>query len=779
MWTLNGIDRLTTAPFAAGVAALAEIHQQQGGSEESALELYNGLMKNIDYISLAGQLGFGAVASMTKTAEKVVPKLAQIGTTLKGWLAKTAANESKKVDFEDKVVRSFARVWIDRGRGLMVTLPSTTIRNLANVAGLRAPVEGAVDAAEYTVRNTAQGMRNFVYGKVLGQNVAQIESRIKTPGQVAVTLKDMGKWLAEDIPGTSNKYHQFIEDVFTTHPKEIDVMLSRYVGDAQRSGGKTIDNVIDVLNTFNWKQEIFNRKVRMFSSIDDQLMQMGYKGGVDDILKMDGNLASKELQLNFKDPNFNMADIVTKAANDALYYTFARDPTDGAGKAIMEFFRKDNLVSNTLQATGIPYPRFAINAIQYMNEMNPLKAYKVFKLLGNKPVSAMDMKDIAGSVVGSGLIGLSYEAAKSGLISEDGNGIMIDGKQYDTNAFLGPYLPFFKTGYYLNNIMNNKGSGAYKEEMFMGWLDSIYNTPSGQELGLTQLKDAIVGLMDLPNGTIVLKDNLSDILKGEYKTEDPVLAEPIKNLSIFASNTLAKVFTPFSFGSDLLSTTLDDETISREIYHAPGFSVAPILNKFPGAKQLIPERFSPTRGGPVRYPNPILKQLTGLVPVEKNYIEKEMDRVGFARKQRTNPKTGIFVYDQMMNERVGAYMEGFSEYLKKDPIVGIDLGDKDPIYRQYSKLNKFPKQQAYFIASMFTAARDYADKDVQEKLKAMGRDDILQKLANKRIPDLKKRAMKEAGAVAPPAKPAKLGSKKIYREQIEYGVAPTNEFHPD
>jgi hypothetical protein len=85
--------------------------------------------------------------------------------------------------------------------------------------------------------------------------------------------------------------------------------------------------------------------------------------------------------------------------------------------------------------------------------------------------------------------------------------------------------------------------------------------------------------------------------------------------------------------------------------------LGPLKARIPGLAQTLPAVESPTREGPVTREAPLLRQLTGVtVQPAKNPLERELDRLGFTRKEIL-PSTGDPEADQLVAKHMGPIAE--------------------------------------------------------------------------------------------------------------------------
>jgi hypothetical protein len=198
----------------------------------------------------------------------------------------------------------------------------------------------------------------------------------------------------------------------------------------------------------------------------------------------------------------------------------------------------------------------------------------------------------------------------------------------------------------------------------------------------------------------------------------------LKAIKELGGTFLAGFTVPLRTFKDFVSHFSDEEAILRYTKENP--LVGRAMANIPLASRLLPEAPSLTRAEPLKNESPLLRQLTGLsLRREKNFLEKELDRLGIQVSQLW-PKTGNTEVDRLIAKEVGPIMERVSEALSKS--------DK------YASLDDFDKKEE--LRAFFSdAKRDAKAKVLRERQKEIA-EEILDNLEHLETKEQRKEYLK-------------------------------------
>lgn len=774
---LDSYDRATVAPFALAIAGMTEAAQSTGVSEEVARDFYNSSMKNLDWISLASEVVLAVYTMGATVPGSGLRHLKKLGSVLDNWLTKNALDGTEVgAAMATNTERNVVKRAVDISRGFMVMNVATTSRNFLNVIG-RKGIDQAVSGLMYAMDKTVGSIRRSLGIKDYTMTAAQAAAPTKTFLKMTTGL------------GGGGKYWEFFKEINQVFPKQTDGLLTKYAGDLGKVTDPTmVDKLMQAGNYLNWQQERFHRGIKFMSVLDDELRDYGVKNGVDALTKETYDEAYSAMRLK-AGRSINVgdipADIVQRASNEALYHTFAMKPTGGWGK-FYDFFDKTPVLGTLFKATAIPFPRFATNALMHMYDYNPVQSYRILKLFSPKPLAKADMANMAKHIVGLTGTALAYEGYNAGMYGDNWHELKIGDRTVDIKAMLGPYALPFQIGHLVGK-MGDPNVFVDTQKEIEDLANNALVLPTANELGITQLSSLVDGI------TNYFKDAdqatpWNEIVTGDYSTGNPAIDKGIQQMSTFMSSLAARYLVPMNTVKELLSSVSPDMDVKREVYASKNsVNIAPIMNQIPYLNRFVPPKYIPTRAGEytnAQDPYKIGLRLAGLPPVDKNFVESQLEKMGL---NRVGPrKSGVMPYDYMMAERTGQYMQSYSNWLKTDPMVGVTTSKGEYYVRRYSKLADDPTTaraiKRVFLERLVNVATDYADRDVQYRLALEGRKDVLEALkysrVSKSVVDMRRalgyNMVQSLGGLSKPA----INSDQLTRYQVEK-ITPSHEYTPE
>ena len=393
-------------------------------------------------------------------------------------------------------------------------------------------------------------------------------------------------------------------------------------------------------------------------------------------------------------------ETLSKAIDEALYFTYQKQPDDALGKMIINAVHRVPFVGTAF----MPFPRFILNAMRHTFEYSP--TYLLYGQGRNemanvlKPLVGKSRNEAITSYenAAKGLVGTSFLLGAtafraSGFAGENWyEGKTPDGKTYDLRPFF-PLAPFLFFGDLL--LKTYKETVLGEPQIFQG--DKSLPTDAIQALTGTQFRTGM-GFYTL--------DKLADDIFGE--SGDSGFKAIPKILTEWAANTVSTFTIPITFGQDIYNTFLapDDERIARDLEsrdmmslfinkslsRVPGnFAIEKKLEEvgltspFTGEKYKAPIPRKPaTKEGLARRITPITRQTTGMLMRErKNVLEKELDRLRIRRSDVYGGRTEIPEYNETYATLLDTFMEDeVIPYIKSD---------------EYKAKNKNPQLQAKML----------------------------------------------------------------------------------
>jgi hypothetical protein len=437
--------------------------------------------------------------------------------------------------------------------------------------------------------------------------------------------------------------------------KEKDRLFTNYaseVADATKAKKfKTAQKITDGLNTLNRMQEYYYRRGMFAATLDKTLK----KKGVNLKEAVENNDMSKITQ-----------DDVSKAVDESLSFTYAKDPENDFGKFFVNFANSVPFVTTAI----FPFARFMTNAMEFQFKHSPLGPLSLLTSKERAKVAAGDMGVFSKSMLGSALLMGAIEAKREGYGGEKWYELKgTDGTTIDAR----PYFPL--TPYLLV-------------------ADFVVRSEQGRIP--PDAKDIIQGLSgaQFRGGTgLALVDNIINDISG-IDSEEKIN----KAAARFGSDVLGGFLTPVRMFNDFIDQKQTFRTTQPTGEIVPDIAQQ-LQRSIPIAQEQLPELESPTRaaapGRPetvrlpfsdIELPGPLTRQLTGVtVRQQKNIAEKEIDRLGLKRRDIL-PYTGNAQADQLLAKYMGPVVENVvSRAVVSPKYQSLDNPTKELVMREILK----------------------------------------------------------------------------------------------
>ncbi len=606
------------------------------------------------------------LSTASKTMKRIGQELGEIAPD-EGWYANFAK------EYTD-IIRELDNI----RRGLLVSQIATAMRN--NTAQLgRVGMRTLIESFDDILNRTFNPLR-----KAFGKETVPVDYT-KSFGLLMNLTKNKKK--AKEITDFLTKYYVNESDrLFTKYASEVaDSSKSKVLKGAQK--------MVDGLNFLNRMQEFWYRRGMFATSIKDTLALKGI-----DINKVEIN---EDLL-----KHLNASDI-EKAVDDALFFTYAKTPTNKALKAFVDLSNSIPFVTTGL----IPFARFMANAIEFQFKHSPVGFGLLLRPKEIKKIAAGDTTAFSQAVIGSTILMATIEAKRKGM-AEDHKWYELEtteGKTVDMRPYF-PLTPYLFVADVITRIESGRNWGDAKD-----------------------ILQALSGAQFRAGASLQLIQNLLDGLGG-LDTEEKVN----KFMSDYVSDVLGGFLTPLRMFNDFIEQEQD--------FRAPvptGEFLTDTTNRLktsiPIVREQFPELQSPTRAAapgrpdtvklPIvgsEVPGPLTRQLTGAtVREEKNIAEREFDRLGYKRRDIL-PYSGNAVVDQTRAEYLGPLIETVIPVLvQSEQYQSKNNQEKNVLLRQSLKLlrdaaNDYIKENRINEEAFAKAAFNRQPKYIKALLNSQG-----------------------------------------------------------
>ena len=294
-------------------------------------------------------------------------------------------------------------------------------------------------------------------------------------------------------------------------------------------------------------------------------------------------------------------DAIEASVKKSLDVTFAVTP----GR---ETFARDviNAVNkNPIAKVLLPFPRFMANALKFTYEFSPMGFLSFVSKAERAAFRAGDVRKISKAAIGTAFTYAGYDIRNSEFADEKWYELNLpNGEVVDARPF-APFSTFLFTGDLVKRFVEGTMSQLTSADIIQGIAASNFRAGTG-----SKIVDEFLTFVD-------------EGLDGDFSFETLLSAQ---------GNLLAGFLTFMSPLRDAYDQYTDGQAIVRDTKGEP--FLGPIKAKLPFFSQTLPEAEFPTRAGPKFFVDPVKRQATGLsVKGEKNAVEKELDRLGFKRRE--------------------------------------------------------------------------------------------------------------------------------------------------
>lgn len=601
----------------------------------------------------------GEVSAIKKKLKEVGDELINLNEqTLEQGLGSSTTKATKKIAEEEAKRNIGTGAWkyvqdLSKARvGLMTIQMATTVRNTTN---------GFMRNYVYALDNMSTGLIKVTKGKT--KEMFSSDEQVKRIGRMAVKegqadlragldsvwLKDMHLGMTS---APTNALFKILADKKIGNNEVMQNMLRSladvgHIGEniKAESGLLKIARNLNYFNTMSdnmFKRAIFSRELDKLIRANPSrfTVKSNYKTGeeITEIVSSPFSMAKKDYVkstnrtyenlddlLRHRRYDLIQADDIQKAMNEAFEFTYQTGDfkrRDGfmnqfAFKAIMD------IGNNPFGATAIPFPRYLINQARFWYSHAP--AVGAINLGGilNKPgrvkgrVGAIDLspESLGRQLTGVAMLGAFYGLRKNYGDETTGAYEFKSGEDlYDTRALLGPFTPyaFAADWYYRQKNPEASKKGISKREF--------------SEAALGGLGRGGTGLWLIDGLFTAMQEDFSDV-----GLDEKLEFQAMKATTKFLGN----VANTFTVGAGMLKDIAGQ--FDPELLQLPDNTDVNFFDyflkqsgrSFPiGVDEDRPMLESPTRVGGVRRVDPIIKQLTGLTPLERRTaVEEELKRL--------------------------------------------------------------------------------------------------------------------------------------------------------
>ncbi len=376
-----------------------------------------------------------------------------------------------------------------------------------------------------------------------------------------------------------------------------------------------------LINTGNTLQEQYFRR----STLDFSLRRGLRLKGIDP-------------ELAFTNPEMIPGDVLKDAVDQSLTVTFAKRPEKGLGKAFVNGWQATRLLSSPIN----PFPRFMVNAYQFLTDFSPAGYLKLFGWNADKvfadPLRRAQV--LSRAQIGTMLLGAGMALRNDPELAGDKwyqFRLSPDGPLRDARA-LAP----FSTYMFYGEVMRQLAERGDLDGMTGG--DILQGVASLNRIAGTGLValDFVTGRLDEKQARRMFTETAGQYL-GRFTVPGRVPKDVLASMSTYEAtlrSTRPQIEIPVPGVGDV----------------DVGPLIGPALSNLPVASQLLPPSKSPLRSGIRRTRNPLARQLGAATIVERNPVERAVDRLAIDFGS-IYPKTGIREVDDATIDIMGKLTE--------------------------------------------------------------------------------------------------------------------------
>lgn len=519
-------------------------------------------------------------------------------------------------------------------RKLLVSLPSTAVRNFIEGFGTRTILQTANRALDTTLK------------------------RIFRPSDPLIEpVNAFDEWFRVLLPGNRRATREYMDRIFSAFPDvrhklwstlEADISMSK-----ARASGRFLDRVeagVDrYLLALNRAQSRLVRGPIFAAQLDRNLRRLG---------------VSLEDVVDYGKVPAGMEKAMADAMDLALYTDYTITPKKGPMAQLMQGYAKivDNIPGGFLFE---PFPRFLYNAMKLVVEQMPTAGLRLIRPEDRARIAAGDYSVLARELTGAAMLATAFSIRKGQVPG------ITPGERWDevktedgTIISLAPYV-VFAAPLFLADLAIRAEEGrlpvSFDDQVFKQLREGLLGQAPQIEQGSSAIQAAISSLLEI--------DQLKD---------------PQRFFEFFSEQASAGFLRPFQlirdFGAEWDETWLiHRETRGQGIW-------APAQEIF--APNQLPPRYLPTRSNPAAIPlvpvpfsvgeggkisGNIARHVTGTLWRERrNAIENELALQGFQPRD-LSPRTGDPFLDNMVARYQGPLLESIGELIVQSPAY-LDLG---------------------------------------------------------------------------------------------------------
>jgi len=522
-------------------------------------------------------------------------------------------------------------------RGLMVTQPATAARNAIVGIG-RVGMDVMNDAISISTE------------RLLGVHKKPLATPVESFANTARAL----------ISPTNGPLRQsLVNDIFDSFPSERQRLFLRYSSDVVRGSGRA-DQIVDSLNILNRTQDFVLRRAKFAAEIDRTLRRKG-----------------SSLEATVKEGEAGIARLtqedIAAAVDSSLDFTFAAAPNSKIAKSFVSAVNSMPFIGTDI----VPYPRFLTNSLKFTFEHSPVSLVPLLNPIGKagkearKLLKEGDVSRISKTATGATTFFIGKQIYDNyhqegdewfELTIPQGEGeepLKIDTRSYNPLASV----------FFVADVLNRQKTGVLPPDA-------------------KQYMESILGIRGGPvTGSLAVIDDFIDAAQDGFR-KNPDVASRLFSGNI--SRLAGQFLTPLQPISDLVSSFenftagTSPEAIRRSTTQATGaLNIAPLLDRIPIVKQVLPERELLTRSkAPVRL-DPLTRQLTGVSKVEeKTPAEKELTRLGIKPFELAR-KTNIPEVDTAARRNMGVLVDDILVPMVQSPgYMRLDTNEQILVIRK-------------------------------------------------------------------------------------------------
>ncbi len=602
------------------------------------------------------------------------------------------------MDVGESTFTTASRNW----RSLLISLPTTAVRNLIDAGGFRSVLEATNQALDQTFRRmfTPHAPDMEPIGKsfeILAQSFSGL-------------LRDVPTALAKAVTGgrapvlvKPSKSKRMLDTLIRMFPEikgrtfaNIELDLAMRAGTRVKGPLRAVDKFINNwMLAMNRTQEFIVRRSSLASRLDAGLKKIG--SSLEDVV--DNGIIPA---------GFNQA--LKTASDETLLLTFAMSPKQAEPLGRL-FSAYANLIEGSRVLVVLePFPRFIFNATKLILENTATGGMRLMRTSARAKLATGDFSPLAKELTGTAMLATAY-AIRQG----DFPGIE-PGARFD--EVIGPDGLRVSMGPFATIIPH-----LFLADLIIRLEEGRFQGGSGFDL----FKEFRRGMLSSAPQVGRLSDGLKDVFEALGGIDSNADFEKLKEF--LGESVGAGTFRPVQLIKDFRGEWNEAVALQRETRGQGGG--AAIRNLFD--PESLPERESPTRAATPKQPRvrlpggrtlsgPLFSQFSG-APVRepRNAIEKAIITQGF-RGGALSPKTGNKKADALILRFSGPFLE----------LVGNFVVNGD-VYRNLPN-----KARQEVLRNLITLTRAPAT-EIAKKLAPT----LFLEIKIKRTPALKLRAMEQ------------------------------------